>query len=125
MKNEVALFPSSQAFLKDVESGVLYSEYEEARKALETAAVCSYWLSTQDRVKQQLVHHGMLNSVGFGADWTCCAKPRTALPQMKRTGFLPSFRSLSLPVQLLAVRWKQHGSQVRHILFIKQPLLPK
>lgn len=58
-----------QGFLKDVESGTLRSGAAEgagmdaARKALETAIECSYWVSTQDRVKQQLVHRGMFSLI--------------------------------------------------------------
>lgn len=54
--------PLAKGFLKDIDAGTLTSEYAEARIALQIAAECSYWVSTQERVKQQLVHQDPVHS---------------------------------------------------------------
>ncbi|KAK4165344.1 DNA polymerase family A-domain-containing protein [Cladorrhinum sp. PSN259] len=47
--------PMAKSYLSYFESGTLSSEYEYAKEALEMNASCSYWMSAQDRIKNQLV----------------------------------------------------------------------
>lgn len=47
--------PLAKSYLQAFESGQLGSEYPEARQALEMNAMCSYWISARERIKQQIV----------------------------------------------------------------------
>ncbi|KAJ1969993.1 DNA-directed DNA polymerase gamma mip1, partial [Dimargaris xerosporica] len=49
------LHPLGKSYIAAFEDGVLTSEYEEAREALQLSALCSYWISCRERVKSQLV----------------------------------------------------------------------
>ena len=47
--------PLAKGYLQYFEGGVLSSEYEYAKKALEMNASCSYWISARDRIRSQMV----------------------------------------------------------------------
>ena len=47
--------PLAKGYLQYFESGVLSSEYPYAKEALEMNASCSYWISTRDRIRSQMV----------------------------------------------------------------------
>jgi len=45
----------SKEYLKDIESGMLSSEYEEGGKAVNSAVACSYWVSIKKRIHSQFL----------------------------------------------------------------------
>ncbi|KAH8917681.1 hypothetical protein BT69DRAFT_1248512 [Atractiella rhizophila] len=47
--------PLAKSFIADFENGTLSSSYPVAKEALEMNAMCSYWISTRERVKKQFV----------------------------------------------------------------------
>ena len=47
--------PLAKGYLQYFDSGVLSSEYPDAKKALEMNASCSYWISARDRIMSQMV----------------------------------------------------------------------
>ncbi|KAL2429573.1 DNA polymerase gamma, mitochondrial [Exophiala dermatitidis] len=47
--------PLAKGYLQYFESGILSSQYELAREALEMNASCSYWISARDRIMSQMV----------------------------------------------------------------------
>ena len=47
--------PMAKSYLPYFEKGVLSSEYEYAKEALDMNASCSYWISARDRIMSQLV----------------------------------------------------------------------
>ena len=47
--------PLAKGYLQFFETGTLSSEFEYAKEALEMNASCSYWISTRDRIKSQMV----------------------------------------------------------------------
>ncbi|KAJ1927445.1 DNA-directed DNA polymerase gamma mip1 [Tieghemiomyces parasiticus] len=49
------LNPLAKGYVGAFENGLLTSEYEIAREALQLSAQCSYWISCRERVKSQLV----------------------------------------------------------------------
>ena len=50
--------PLAKGYLQYFETGILSSEYEYAKKALEMNASCSYWISARDRIMSQMVVYG-------------------------------------------------------------------
>ncbi|KAL7925919.1 DNA polymerase family A domain-containing protein [Trichoderma austrokoningii] len=47
--------PMAKGYLNYFENGILSSEYEYAKEALEMNASCSYWISARDRIRSQMV----------------------------------------------------------------------
>ena len=47
--------PMAKSYLPYFEKGVLSSEYEYAKEALDMNASCSYWISARDRIMSQMV----------------------------------------------------------------------
>ena len=47
--------PLAKGYLQYFDSGVLSSQYEYAKEALEMNASCSYWISARDRIRSQMV----------------------------------------------------------------------
>ncbi|KAL7929996.1 DNA polymerase family A domain-containing protein [Trichoderma chlorosporum] len=47
--------PMAKGYLNYFENGILSSEYEYAKEALEMNASCSYWMSARDRIRSQMV----------------------------------------------------------------------
>lgn len=47
--------PMAKGYLQYFENGTLSSEYSYAKEALEMNASCSYWISTRDRIRSQMV----------------------------------------------------------------------
>lgn len=47
--------PLAKGYLQYFESGVLSSEFTYAKEALDMNASCSYWISTRDRIRSQMV----------------------------------------------------------------------
>ncbi|RKP35211.1 DNA polymerase family A-domain-containing protein, partial [Dimargaris cristalligena] len=54
-ENARCLNPLAKGYVSAFEDGILTSEYEAAREALQMSAQCSYWISCRERVKSQLV----------------------------------------------------------------------
>ncbi|KAL2313878.1 DNA polymerase gamma [Schizosaccharomyces pombe] len=70
--------PLSKSYQRYFEEGILQSDYEVAKKALEMSASCSYWSSARDRIRSQMVvwdkdaELGVPSSVdGFGIILPC------------------------------------------------------
>jgi DNA polymerase gamma 1 len=47
--------PMAKSYLPYFEKGILSSEYEYAKEALDMNASCSYWISARDRISSQMV----------------------------------------------------------------------
>ncbi|KAJ5782730.1 DNA-directed DNA-polymerase family A mitochondria [Penicillium paradoxum] len=47
--------PLGKGYMQYFERGILSSQYELAKKALDLNASCSYWISARDRIKSQIV----------------------------------------------------------------------
>ncbi len=57
--------PLSKDYLSEMEGGILDSDFPEAKLALQSAISCAYWVSVQDRVKNQFVVLSSDNRTGF------------------------------------------------------------
>jgi DNA polymerase gamma 1 len=55
----------SKDYLSEMEGGILDSDFPEAKLALQSAISCAYWVSVQDRVKNQFVVLSSDNRTGF------------------------------------------------------------
>ncbi|CAG8751108.1 18899_t:CDS:1, partial [Acaulospora morrowiae] len=70
-ENARCMSPLSKNYITSFEEGILSSEYEEARSALQMNAACSYWVSSRKRIKNQMVvyqDHPEIKDIGFGLD---------------------------------------------------------
>jgi DNA polymerase gamma 1 len=60
--------PLAKHYVTSFEKGVLSSEHEIAKDALQMNAACSYWISSRDRIRSQMVvydDHPEINNMGF------------------------------------------------------------
>ncbi len=51
----MSAIPLGKTFIKYAQDGTLKSPGDEAAEALQLNAVCSYWISARDRIRDQLV----------------------------------------------------------------------
>ncbi|CAB4485057.1 hypothetical protein RhiirA5_500583 [Rhizophagus irregularis] len=60
--------PLAKHYITSFEKGVLSSEHEVAKDALQMNATCSYWISSRDRIRSQMVvydDHPEITDLGF------------------------------------------------------------
>ncbi|RIB10058.1 DNA polymerase family A-domain-containing protein [Gigaspora rosea] len=63
--------PLSKQYITAFEKGILTSEYKEAKAALKMNATCSYWISSRERIKGQMVvynDHLEIQDMGFQSE---------------------------------------------------------
>ncbi|CAG8638059.1 19396_t:CDS:2, partial [Dentiscutata erythropus] len=63
--------PLSKQYITAFEKGILTSEYKEAKAALKMNATCSYWISSRERIKGQMVvydDHPEIQDMGFRSE---------------------------------------------------------
>ncbi|CAG8671440.1 8748_t:CDS:2, partial [Cetraspora pellucida] len=70
-ENSRCATPLSKQYITAFEKGILSSEYEEAKAALNMNATCSYWIGSRERIKSQMVvynDHPEIQDMGFQSD---------------------------------------------------------